>query len=211
MHRPVFPSPCKGEEALRQQRREGVLMPRFTRTQERTARAQQLRKDATRPERILWSRLRSAQMGVSFRRQHPVGPYILDFYCAPKRLAVELDGDQHGTTEGLAHDAARTRFLNAKAIRVLRFTNSDVRENLDGVCEGIYRALQSTPSHARALRARDLPLSGGGEPAESPPPERGRKARASGPGRGSSMTASPMNFPSKEEHPCPSSSTRPPK
>jgi len=161
-------------------------MPRHTRTQERTARAQQLRKDATVPERILWARLRGAQLGESFRRQHPVGPYILDFYCAPKKLAVELDGDQHGTVAARAYDDARTRFLNAKAIRVLCFANHDVRENLDGVCEGIWRALQTSPSHARAPRSRDLPLSGGGKENEPPPPERGRKARASGPGRGSS-------------------------
>lgn len=139
-------------------------MTRFNRTSEKTERAQQLRKDATRPERILWSRLRSAQMGVSFRRQHPIGPYILDFYCAPKKLAVEVDGDQHGTAEGRAHDTERTRFLNGKGIRVLRFANTDIRENLDGVCDGIWRVLQKTPSDTRAQRARDLPLSGGGKP-----------------------------------------------
>ncbi len=135
-------------------------MTRFDRTKTKTARARKLRRDATRPEQKLWFRLRGTQMaGASFRRQHPVGPYVLDFYCPSAKLVVELDGDQHGTDKGLAHDAARTRFLNRKGIRVLRFANNDIKENLDGVCEGIYRAL--TPTR-RASRA-DLPLSGGGK------------------------------------------------
>jgi very-short-patch-repair endonuclease len=98
--------------------------------------------------------------GFSFRRQHPVGPYILDFYCSSAKVAVELDGDEHGTKKGLAHDLARTRFLRAKGIRVIRFWNRELKENLDDVLEGIFRTL--TPTR-RALRG-DLPLSGGGKP-----------------------------------------------
>jgi len=80
--------------------------------------------------------------GYSFRRQHPIGPYILDFYCPAAKLAVELDGDQHATASGRAHDAVRTRFLGTKGVRVLRFSNHELRESLEGVLEGIHRALE---------------------------------------------------------------------
>jgi very-short-patch-repair endonuclease len=86
-------------------------------------------------EQKLWFALRGAQLGASFRRQHPVGPYVLDFYCSAVRLAVELDGDEHASREG--RDAVRTRFLNGRGIHVIRFSNRDVWTNLDGVREAI--------------------------------------------------------------------------
>ena len=91
------------------------------------ARRQALRRNATIAERALWRLLRSRQLeGYKFRRQHAVGPYILDFYCAPGRLAVEVDGSQHYTSTGLADDALRTLYLRAAGVRVLRFTNVEV-------------------------------------------------------------------------------------
>jgi very-short-patch-repair endonuclease len=99
--------------------------------------------------------------GFAFRRQHPIGPYILDFYCPAAKLAIELDGDQHGSELGLAHDAARSHFLGLRGIHVLRFFNHELKENLDGVLEGIVRALPLTPS--RSALPSDLPLSGGGK------------------------------------------------
>jgi very-short-patch-repair endonuclease len=81
--------------------------------------------------------------GHSFRRQHPIGPYILDFYCPSAKLAVELDGDQHASARGRAHDAVRSQFLTKQGICVLRFANHELNENLDGVLDGIYRALSS--------------------------------------------------------------------
>jgi very-short-patch-repair endonuclease len=137
-------------------------MTRFDHSRAKTARARALRRDATRPEQKLWFHLRGAQMaGFSFRRQHAVGPYILDFYCPAAKLAIELDGDQHGTNAALAYDGARTRFLATRGIRVVRFTNNELAENVDGVREGIYRALKVTPTR-RAAHA-DLPLSGVGK------------------------------------------------
>ncbi|MGA7711910.1 MAG: endonuclease domain-containing protein [Rhizomicrobium sp.] len=134
-------------------------MTRFDRTKVKTIRARRLRHEATRPEQKLWFHLRGAQIGgFSFRRQHPVGPYVLDFYCSAAKLAIELDGDQHGTKEALAYDAARTRFLSSKRIRVIRFANYELKDNLDGVIEGISRALASTPT--RPATPGDLPLSG---------------------------------------------------
>jgi len=70
-----------------------------------------------------------------------MGSYILDFYCPTAKLVVELDGDQHNTMAGRAHDAKRSNFLRSKGIRVIRFANHEVKENLDGVLEAIYRAL----------------------------------------------------------------------
>ena len=110
--------------------------------------------------RMLWSALRDGRMGVSFRRQHPIGSYYPDFYCAAARLVIELDGEQHGSDKAVAYDNARTRFLHSKGLRVLRIANWQLKEDFDAVCDGIYRAIQETPTR-RASRA-DLPLTGGG-------------------------------------------------
>jgi very-short-patch-repair endonuclease len=72
---------------------------------------------------------------MKFRRQHPVGPYIVDFYCADQRLAVELDGGQHFTVEGLAYDRRRAEYLVSRGVRVVRFTSLELFENTDGVLE----------------------------------------------------------------------------
>ena len=128
-------------------------MTRFNRTPLKTERARQLRVNATIFERKLWAHLRGAQMnGFAFRRQHPIGPYVLDFYCAAAKLAIELDGDQHGTQAGLAYDAARTRFLKQNGIRIIRFGNHELSENLNGVRDEIYRALHPTTTR-RAFAA----------------------------------------------------------
>jgi len=125
----------------RDQRRPGE--DRFDRTRAKTERARHLRRAATRSEYKLWFYLRGAQIaGRSFRRQHPVGPYILDFYCASAKLAVELDGEQHFTVHGREHDEARSFYLATKGIAVVRFPNHDVHDNLDGVLMSIERALQ---------------------------------------------------------------------
>jgi very-short-patch-repair endonuclease len=106
---------------------------RFTRTPALTARARTLRRQMSPIEHKLWHALRGAQLGASFRRQHPVGPYVLDFYCPSAGLAVEVDGDEHATR--VNRDALRTRFLNRRGIRVIRFSNRDVWSNLRGVKE----------------------------------------------------------------------------
>ena len=73
--------------------------------------------------------------GVAFRRQHPVGPYILDFYCSAAKLAIELDGDQHAQQREYVE--ARTKFLNRMGIQMLRFWNIYLKENLEGVLDTI--------------------------------------------------------------------------
>ena len=121
---------------------ESVLNSRFSRTPAMTARARGLRRRMSPIEQRLWHAIRGMQLGVSFRRQHPVGPYVLDFYCARASLAVELDGDEHATCR--ERDAARTRFLNGRGIRVIRFSNRDVWSNLNGVRETIALELKSS-------------------------------------------------------------------
>ncbi len=94
------------------------------------------RNEPTSAEQFLWSKLRNKQLaGKKFRRQHSVGNYILDFYCPEYRLAIELDGDSHFTQSGVEHDKTRTAFLNQANIQVLRFTNTEVFENLEGAKE----------------------------------------------------------------------------
>lgn len=101
------------------------------------------------PERILWSRLRGKQLnGHKFRRQYGVGEYILDFYCVTARLAIELDGDTHYVDGGQDRDRIRDAFLRKAGIKVLRFTNREIRENMDGVLQTIQNLIQGskTPS-----------------------------------------------------------------
>ena len=93
-----------------------------------------LRNNATEAEVELWKYLRSSQLeNRKFRRQHSVGAFILDFYCPAERLAVELDGAQHDTREGIEDDENRTAYLNEFGIKVLRFKNEVVFNDIDAV------------------------------------------------------------------------------
>ncbi|WP_043238601.1 endonuclease domain-containing protein [Stutzerimonas azotifigens] len=107
-------------------------------TPEQRGFARQLRHDLTDCEHLIWSHLRNRRLGgLKFRRQHPWPPYVLDFYCPERALVVELDGSQHLTPAGRAQDAQRTLHLHAAGLTVLRFSNLDVLDNLDGVLETI--------------------------------------------------------------------------
>ena len=102
-------------------------------------RARELRAEDTRAETRLWKALRNRRLGGwKWRRQAPRGPFILDFYCAEAKLVVEVDGGQHA--DALAYDARRTAYLEGEGLRVLRFWNSDVLKNCDGVCRTILDA-----------------------------------------------------------------------
>ena len=101
-----------------------------------TVRAQNLRKNMTKEERRLWYEYLH-NYPLRFRRQVTVGNYILDFYCAAAKLAVELDGSQHCEPAELLYDERRTEYLNSQGICVLRFSNLDVLRNLRGVCQQI--------------------------------------------------------------------------
>ena len=96
--------------------------------------AAHLRANMTAAERLLWSRLRRRQIGgVRFRRQVPLGAFIVDFACFAARLIVEIDGGQHALAAGRERDAARDAWLVGQGFRVLRFWNHEVLGNLDGV------------------------------------------------------------------------------
>jgi very-short-patch-repair endonuclease len=95
-------------------------------------------------EFVLWQQLRKPGIaGLRFRRQTPIGPYIVDLFCPSRRLIVEVDGGQHSETT--VEDAERDRWLKAQGYIVLRFWNNDVLENLDGVCAEIARYAEGPP------------------------------------------------------------------
>ena len=97
-----------------------------------------LRKEQTGPERVLWRRLRSRQVKrAKWRRQQVIDKYIVDFFCPERRVVVELDGDTHAGRE--AHDEVRQQYLTAQGLTVLRFTNEDIRKNLEGVLSVIWK------------------------------------------------------------------------
>ncbi len=111
-------------------------------TGSRSRLAQKLRSAATPAERKLWQQLRLKNVaGSRFRRQHPIGPYVVDFICLERKLIVELDGGQHAEPETEAYDAARTTWLAGRGYRVIRFWNSDVMSNSRGVLEAIFAEL----------------------------------------------------------------------
>ncbi len=95
-------------------------------------------------ERRLWAKLRDRQVdGHKFRRQHPLGPYVLDFFCEGSKLVIEIDGGQHA--EMAARDAVRTAWLAKHGCRVIRSWNNDVLLNIDGVLEAIRLELAKNP------------------------------------------------------------------
>jgi len=103
--------------------------------------ARKLRKEATEAEIRLWSKLRWKQLdGFRFRRQQPIGPYIVDFFCPEARLIVEVDGGQHSDRE--AYEAERTEWLEGRGYRVIRFGNYDALANTEGVRLTIAEALR---------------------------------------------------------------------
>lgn len=98
----------------------------------------------TPPEAAIWLRLRKRLPGrPTFRRQHPIGPYILDFFCASLRLAIEIDGQIHGTGDNPDHDLRRTAWLNAQGIDVLRIPALDVLRDADAVADRIWQIVRS--------------------------------------------------------------------
>ncbi len=136
-----------------------------------TSRARQLRRGATFPERLLWSKLRGSNWpGVRFRRQHVIGKYVTDFCCPKCRLVIELDGHSH--LGCAATDREREHVLRRRGYHVLRFTNDDVLRDIRRVLETIENAVH-------------IWLDRIVSPPPYPPPERGRGRRAFPSGHGS--------------------------
>ncbi|MCX8478066.1 MAG: endonuclease domain-containing protein [Sphingomonas sp.] len=99
--------------------------------------AKRLRKEMTPPEIGLWLALRRNEAGLRFRRQHSVGDYVLDFYCAPAMLAIEVDGEAHARGDRPARDVVRDAWLASQGVRVLRYPAKEVLTNLEGVVRQI--------------------------------------------------------------------------
>ena len=106
------------------------------------------RKTPTPAEAVLWNALRNRQLdGLRFRRQHPVGTFIFDFYCPALALVIELDGEYHQTTEQQERDTERTAIQELKGYRVIRFNNTEVLTNLSAVLQTIREATtRNSPS-----------------------------------------------------------------
>jgi len=112
----------------------------------------------TLPEVLLWQRVRGAAASVKFRRQHPVGPYVADFYCAATRTVVEVDGEVHGRGERPERDLSRDEFLRGQGYRVLHVPAAEILRDADAAASSI-AAFAATPLH---------------QPSAGPPPrERG--------------------------------------
>ncbi len=126
-------------------------------------------------ERRLWKELRRNRLaGFGFRRQQPIGPYVVDFYCSAARLIVEVDGPHHDLPGRPERDEARTRWLHDRGYRVIRFSSAQVQDDLEPVLEAILEAAGLPPSLA-------LPLEGGGDDATGLPPPAGGRAGEGGP------------------------------
>lgn len=122
-------------------------------------RSKELRREMTPPERKLWQVLRKNQLGITFRRQHPIGPYIGDFYCREAALVVEVDGAAaHGTEEALAHDQARDAFMQSLGLKIIRIPAVDVERNLEAVWQyiGDVSSQQFSPETAEWIKAKEL-------------------------------------------------------
>jgi len=130
------PSPQRGEGAL-------APLAKDKPTPQQTNFAKQLRRDSTEVEKVIWQRLRNAQMGAKFRRQEPILGFTVDFVAHDHRIVIELDGGQHA--DRVQYDQRRTRMLEQAGFRVLRFWNNEVNDNLEGVLETIRSALADTP------------------------------------------------------------------
>ena len=109
-------------------------------------RARQMRQEMTWPERSLWALLRRQRTGLRFRRQHPMGPFILDFYCPSAKLAIEVDGAGHDSVR----DEKRTAWLAGEGIRVLRFTDADIEQRPVEVLAAIAQAAPPPPPKRRS-------------------------------------------------------------
>ena len=106
------------------------------------SKAKGLRKNQTPAEKKLWFEFLRIHPKHKFLRQKPIGNYIVDFYCADQKLVIEIDGDSHFTGEGVKKDLKRDYFLeNENSIKVIRFTNAEVVNNFEGICEEFERAL----------------------------------------------------------------------
>ncbi len=130
-------------------------------------RARALRRTTTLPEILLWRALQQRPGGLKFRKQHPAGLLVLDFYCAEAKLCVEVDGEAHDRGDQPAFDANRDAWLDLHAVQTLRIKVADVLTNLDGVVTHIV-AISRTRCPSVTPTARPLPETSSGRNKETP-------------------------------------------
>lgn len=111
-------------------------------TRKTVCKARKLRRTMSKPEVLLWQLLRKKPLGIKFRRQHPVGCYILGFYCPAVKLAIEIDGIAHDVGNHPAQDERRDLFLSGQGIAVIRIRAQDVFHEVEGVADQIVRYIQ---------------------------------------------------------------------
>jgi very-short-patch-repair endonuclease len=129
---------------------------------ETIANARRLRRSLSPPEARLWSRLRARTPGTAvFRRQHPLGPYVLDFYCSKAQLAVEIDGMSHDTADRPERDARKDAWLRKRGIAVMRVPAVDVARRIDDVADSIVRLAMELTTPTTVLRTVPLPRFAG--------------------------------------------------
>mgnify|MGYP001393593869 CR=1 FL=1 len=106
-------------------------------------RRQELRNNSTKAEQLLWRQLKGSRfLNLKFRRQQGIGKYIVDFYCPDCKLAIEIDGDSHFNDDSQDYDKIRTDFLYEEGIKVIRFTNTEIYKNMNGVLESLKSAIE---------------------------------------------------------------------
>ena len=120
-------------------------------------RRQTLRLNATAPESILWSKLKGKQLAnLKFRRQHSIENFIVDFYCSSAKLAIEIDGDSHYSERKIKEDMQRSGIIESQDVKVIRFTNKEIVENINGVLEEILKIavlrINTTPNPSSERR-----------------------------------------------------------
>ena len=136
------------------------MTPFFNKSTEK-AKRRQLRTDSPTAETRIWSSLRRKNIsGYKFRRQHSVGPYVIDFYCPALKLDVEIDGDSHFSGDAVEDDKRRQAFIESFGIRFLWFTNRDIYDNLEGVLEAI-TSVAVAKSDPTTIKAKSPPYEGG--------------------------------------------------
>ena len=106
-----------------------------------------LRSNETGAEKALWKIIRGKALGYKFRRQHGIGPFIVDFYCDAARLVIELDGNVHDVAEVQSHDKEREKYLTELGYKILRFRNEEIFDNLQSVLNKIQVTLGLSPSY----------------------------------------------------------------
>jgi very-short-patch-repair endonuclease len=117
---------------------------------------QELRNNMTLSEIILWQRLKGKRLGFKFRRQHGIGPYIVDFYCPALRLVIELDGEVHGISSVKERDIKRQKFLESLNLIIMRYLNEMILENLEAVVQDIYNACLQLTTPSPSLEKRGI-------------------------------------------------------